>query len=214
MITNPFIFIHIPKTGGSSITKYFKSNQEHRAASYYKKSFPRIYEKYLVFACTRNPWTRIVSSYFYQIKSGNSFQTKELFIHENPCFDTYLKNEYNAFLNSNSHIRTVLDWISEDNNIIVDYICNLHTIKKDFEFIRNIINRKDNLLHVNKSNHEYYKNYYKNDDNIKMVSEIFKKDIDYFKFNFDDKYYSDFDRVINKEKYDIFKKFITKKMFT
>ena len=130
MIKNPFIFIHVPKTGGSSITKYFEGIKEHRTAFYYKHNFPKIYEKYLVFACTRNPWTRMVSAYFYQINSGNSFQTKEIFTLQNPCFDTYVKREHDAFLNNSSHIRSVLDWISKDDNVIVDYICNLDTINK------------------------------------------------------------------------------------
>ena len=214
MIKNPFIFIHVPKTGGSSITKYFEGIKEHRTAFYYKKNFPKIYEKYLVFACTRNPWTRMVSSYFYQIKSGNHFQTKEIFALENPCFDTYVKREHDAFLNNSSHVKSVLDWISEDDNVIVDYICNLDTINKDFEIIKKLLNRKDELFHDNKSNHDYYKSYYKKDNVIEIVYSIFKKDINYFKFKFSDKYYSDFDRVINKEKYDMFKKSSMKKIFT
>ena len=209
MIIRPLIFIHVPKTGGASITEYFRSEREHYPVTYYKANYPEKFKEYLVFACTRNPWARMVSAYFYQKIAGSTQESKEWFNYRNQTFDSYIINEYEKFKKNESNIKPVMNWICDkDNKIIVDYICNLHTIKKDFDFIRKIVHRKDELIHINKSKHGDYKEYYKNKNTYDIVCDMFKSDIDFFKFNFENKDYSDFSRIINYEK---FKKLLNKK---
>lgn len=200
MIYKPLIFVHVPKAAGSSITNYFNAKQEHYPAKYYKKNYPDKFENFLVFACTRNPWARMVSAYFYQAEHGNSFLNKDYFLDKNPNFKIYLENELKKHEKNNSLIKPVMDWITEEDKVIVDYIINMHTIKKDFQLIRSLSRKKNNLEHLNKSQHGDYREYYKKDYLIQIVAEIFKKDIDYFKFDFEDRNKSDFERIINKEK--------------
>jgi len=62
------IFIHIPKTGGTSIEYFFKKKggqRKHALPRKIKKEFPSKWENYYKFAFVRNPWDKMVSQYFY-----------------------------------------------------------------------------------------------------------------------------------------------------
>jgi sulfotransferase famil protein len=77
------IFIHIPKTGGKSVQRFFRTNwQNHKDISRYAQELdPRIFKSYYKFTVVRNPWDRIVSDYNYQ-KKKRSQADHRLFIHD------------------------------------------------------------------------------------------------------------------------------------
>lgn len=76
--THPFLFFHVPKTGGMSITKtleqyHFKVSPKiledsafgvshaHYRADEFQRNLPRAFKRCHAFAFTRNPWSRRVS---------------------------------------------------------------------------------------------------------------------------------------------------------
>ena len=64
-----FLFIHIPRTGGTSIESQFncKENKEknkHWTLSYWRKTLDReTFDDYFKFAFVRNPWDLMISKY-------------------------------------------------------------------------------------------------------------------------------------------------------
>jgi hypothetical protein len=84
------------------------------------------------------------------------------------------------------------------DKVSVDYIINLHTIQQDWPVLSKIININSEIIHINKSHHEDYKTYYKKDYLIEIVEKIYQPDIKFFGFKFEDKFHSDFSRIINK----------------
>jgi len=71
-----FIFIHIPKTAGKSLTKVLGSGGAcHLSWRHYEAILESEIEKYYVFTVVRNPVDRLISSYSYMKEGGN--QSKE-----------------------------------------------------------------------------------------------------------------------------------------
>jgi hypothetical protein len=69
-----FIFIHINKTGGTSIAK--ATGIPHKNHLHVKEVIAEIgeqkFKKSLVFAVVRNPWDKVVSHYNYRIKTNQT----------------------------------------------------------------------------------------------------------------------------------------------
>jgi|SRR5215468_8444806 len=67
-----FIFVHINKTGGTSIEKVFEPDADqtnvafkHARAAFYRREFPEQFRDYFKFAFVRNPWDWLVSRYHW-----------------------------------------------------------------------------------------------------------------------------------------------------
>lgn len=87
---NKFIFVHVPKCGGTSIESLFDSNAQENdvAGSYkgkswhkhmtlldYENEFPDLSD-YFKFSFVRNPWSMTLSMYKYMWESDYKFPTK------------------------------------------------------------------------------------------------------------------------------------------
>ena len=67
-----FIFIHVPKTGGSSIERMLfdrSMDSEHKLLSDYRRTYR--YREYFKFAFVRNPYFRTISMFIYFKSGGN-----------------------------------------------------------------------------------------------------------------------------------------------
>lgn len=198
----------------------------HRTLLYYKQNFK--IKDYFIFSITRNPWDRMVSCYNYvqnRIEKkeqkakllGQEFKMSDIrgafwLKKRHKTFEDFIINLNEIYISSglgnilpslknkgpDPGLKNTIDCISINNSIGVDFIINLHTINEDWPVINNILKLNKEILHINKSIHEDYKSYYKNDKLIEIVYQIYKPDINYFKFRFEDKNYSDFSRIINK----------------
>lgn len=198
----------------------------HRTLLYYKQNFK--IKNYFIFSITRNPWDRMVSCYNYvknridakENKAkllGQEFKVEDLngafwLRQKHKTFEDFIINLYEIYSSRglgnilpslknkgpDPGLKNIIDCISVNNKVGVDFIINLHTIKDDWPILNKILGFSSEVLHINKSIHDDYKNYYKNDKLIDIVEEIYKPDINYFNFKFEDKNYSQFDRIINK----------------
>jgi len=67
------IFIHIPKTAGTSVNKALFGNRGggHKSARYYKQIFGvSTYKRYFKFTFVRNPYSRLLSAYNFLMDGG------------------------------------------------------------------------------------------------------------------------------------------------
>jgi hypothetical protein len=73
------IFIHVPKTGGTSIEHAFGfGKSSHATARDYRECNPQAFDHALTFAVIRNPVERLVSLYTYAKKGGNGGKRDEI----------------------------------------------------------------------------------------------------------------------------------------
>ena len=185
-----FVFIHIPKCGGNSITsdhfRNFSHDLRNENFKYFKDSYERSLSKFS-FTFVRNPWDRLVSSYEYLKNGGNCTLDAEDYLN---LFSKY-KNFKEMVLNweevffDQIHFKSQSDWICDnDGNIIVDFVGKFENLQQDFDIVcdRMQIPRKK-LPHTNKTNHKHYTEYY--DDEIReIVAKKYARDIEYFGYKF------------------------------
>lgn len=204
------LFIHIPKTGGSSINdnENFKwdglvekinvndrtYNQRHLTANEIIElnlEDAKIFNEYFCFCFIRNPWDRLVSSYFNigkkYFESFESYVENAQLINEqyDAGKDPYLDErwEHARKLIVNKFFKPQLDFITYNNEIIIDFIGSFENYKEDFKKLCDKLNKPCEILHSRSSKHTHYSEYYTNETK-EIVGEIYKRDIDYFNYEF------------------------------
>ena len=194
----PLIFVHIPKSAGGSVKDYFdysdKFKTGHKTIGEIKELISdRVkFRNYFKFVIFRNPWDRMLSNFNYRLSNVDRSN------------DSYWKNIKKKNFSFNDWVKKVTDevgikelkkhnsyfsYININNNIVVDYIINFHNLNKDFKIIKKIsktrLDLEANGKNSHKASHKNFKHYY-NSKSIDLVEKIHKKDIELFKFSFDD----------------------------
>ena len=198
-----FIFIHIPKTGGTSIedtlfsrktrtkknlwggydsNKYQDGGLQHLMATHILNEVGEdMFSKYFKFSFVRNPWDKLVSQFKY---NRNRYDLREIIgVDKETKFHEYLIK-----LNST---RNHVQWdyqhkfiYKECGKILVDFIGKFENLQQDFNFVCDKIGiPQQQLPHKNKSKHKHYTEYY-DDETKQIVAEKYAKDIEYFGYEF------------------------------
>ncbi|WP_369427802.1 sulfotransferase family 2 domain-containing protein [Porticoccus litoralis] len=113
------IFVHIPKTAGSSIYDLFFDGAKglgHMPYAWYESIAPGYCSKYFSFSFVRNPWDRVVSAYHFVLSGGA------------PRRDGPMAKEFSRFKNFDDF---VVNWLNEDA-----INCNLHFVPQ-YKFLLN-----------------------------------------------------------------------------
>ncbi|MDH5599077.1 MAG: sulfotransferase family protein [Cyclobacteriaceae bacterium] len=203
-----FIFFHLPKNAGSSITKGLRKYSDYpiERLYYYMIDYlgtvpflnlyplhisPRElkskirsvenFNNYFKFAFVRNPWDWHVSQFMYHKQASNAFFNKTF---KQFTFDDYVEwavKEENIILAKSRQKEFLSD---RNGEVIVDYIGKYETLHKDYEEICDKIGVGDSLRKVNLSKRKKsYKEYY-NSQTKQLIFEAFKEDINYFGYEF------------------------------
>ena len=218
-MSRPPLFIHIPRTGGQAIVKsnlampvslkYISKRMldiEHMDPNYLTeiKPLPPFF-KYLpysyldtsylsrfssIFTVVRNPWSRVVSLYFYADKIKSLGIKDARYSKDKISFEEFLeaRNLFKmtpGFYRSHPYDQwaTQLDWIVSGKNrkISIDALRYEH-LEED---LSSYLGKKVEVPVVNKGIYEEDYRYYYNDDTAKIVQDWFKVDIDRWGFTFD-----------------------------
>ena len=187
-----FIFVHINKTGGTSIEKLLKkySNRFRKHQSITELNREVTSNDYFKFAFVRNSWDRFLSLYKYRVK------TNQTNLYSNPVpfkewarnIHTKNPNHYNI-PNKNKllMLSEQLDWITDVNdNVNMDFIGRFENLQEDFNIVCDKIDiPRQELPHKNKTDHKHYTKYY-DVETREMVAEKYARDIEYFGYKFGD----------------------------
>jgi len=177
------IFIHIPKTAGSSIgdALFGTDLTGHWTANTFKWTNPHKFTSYFKFAFVRNPWDRVASSYHY-LKMGGKTRSDATWALKNMAeFDSFedfvLYGLHKNHILNWVHFRSQLEFIKDENdNIALDFLGRFENIAEDFEYINRKIGTKRPLPHRNNSDRPPYTELY-TPAMAKKVSIIYKEDI-------------------------------------
>lgn len=208
-----FIFIHIPRTGGTSIEKSIcnalgiknwksfsgepievinegesQSNEwdqyngwKHLSAIDLRaKVGGEIWNSYFKFSFVRNPWDRAVSTYFRGVKEQNKI-IKWLWPSHKFLFKLSLILKYKILGKKGSQ---QVDFLTENNKILVDFVGRYEELQKDFKIVCNKIGIIADLnWEEEKTSHPPYIDLY-NRRTIKIIQDVKRRDIDFFDYKF------------------------------
>ncbi len=175
-----FIYIHIPKTAGSSIEEvkpFTDAYNKHADMSFYnsmlKLTQTDILDNYFKFAFVRNPYDRFMSGVL------NHVINKEL-----PR--NIIKQKIYKFVTEQSDfnkqvvLREQNKFISVEGKLVVDFIGRFENLQNDFDVVCDKLGIKHTELpHVNKGKFANYDLYY-TPEVKNIVSEYFIKDFELF----------------------------------
>jgi chondroitin 4-sulfotransferase 11 len=184
------IFIHIPKTAGTSIARtLFNIYSRHVPYFEYEKANPRKFARYFKFAFVRNPWDRLLSAYLFLKKGGM-----------NDADRTWTAKNLSQFENFEQF---VLEWVTEENvwswvhfmpqhyficdssgSIKMDFVGRMENLITDFTFVAHSIGSHAELSLLNKTREDHYSRYYTNEMRA-VVARVYMKDIDILNYAFD-----------------------------
>lgn len=196
------IHVHIPKCAGTSIAYAFRGSwldpfdkinrirQGHATAYEIKKYYANKeqWNNYFKFAIVRNPFERVASAYNFLIgESKSKFENRvwfRSFVTRTNQFKKMLGEKNKADRKSYHYIvKPAVDFLFEDNNLLVDYIGRYENLEEEWEFICEKLEIKMALPHKRIYPHKYYKDYY-DEDTKRIVAETYKKDIEIFGYEF------------------------------
>jgi len=193
-----FVFVHIQKTAGTSITSDLANlggcEYYYEKHSLINKLSP-IYNNYFKFCFVRNPWDRLVSWYNmierlpmgnndfidYIKKNANNFSE---FLDATEIIDDTKETHYGN--NFKSITINQFDFLTDkEGQLNIDFIGKMENLQEDYDKIKKILNLPTTLLpHKNKGiQNTDYRKYYTESDTQK-VYDMYKKDIEYFKYQF------------------------------
>ena len=207
------IFIHIPKTAGTSVNEFFHPGIKFKVSQPdYKRLFgwcPKRklhmqhatskqlletalvteaqWNTYFKFTFVRNPWDRSYSDYLWIQKYASI----------KGSFNDYLNrtNEFASILNDNSnydylgdHLLNQTDFFDFEGKYKPNFIGRFENFETDIALVLKQLEIEEKFgLHKNKSiRHSHYSNFYTK-SRMEKVRHIYEKDITLLKYSFEDR---------------------------
>ncbi len=196
------IFVHIQKTGGSTVDRLLRAHVEdlrglgarHQFAIRGKKRL-EAWDEYFKFAFVRNLWARLVSWHAMirrAEKHGRRPQNKLWrYAQQNSSnFDEFIRRCTDEVPIGNgvrySFTYNQLDYVTDENGgLLVDFIGRLENFDED---LRRVCGRTgielETVSHKNRSSHAHYSEMY-TPETEQIVRERFARDIEFFGYEFE-----------------------------
>lgn len=189
-LKHKFVYVHLPKTGGTSVRKALESKSEtesfmsrdkkHMSARQIRDYLgTETYSSLTSFAHVRNPWDLEVSTYHYVLQNEGHYLHS--IFKKLGSFDNYIswRCRHAPFQQTD----TLSD---ESGNLIVDHIHKFENLAESFAEIMKKFQIEADLPKLNSSKHRDYQSYY-NEKTRRLVAQAFDKDIELFGYSWNGK---------------------------
>ena len=185
-----FVFIHPPKTAGSSICFALKDYgtglsfsedtgnaifdgsitiRKHANVQLIKERLGSDWSEYKKFSVVRNPWDRYVSVYFW-LKHLNHEQVEGL--------------DFRDFILGRSRLNSCYEYCQINDELVVDKVLRYENLEEEFGALCDEWSLVATpLTQCNQINRPHYSHFY-NKETRDMVAERMKTDIEFFNYSF------------------------------
>jgi hypothetical protein len=202
------IFIHIPKTAGSSIEDVIWPDQRRRAPDQLWMGFidshrnkyqtgglqhlfavhvrqevgEEIFRRYYKFSFVRNPWDKVISQFFY-MKGRPDLQDYVGMQRDAPLAEYLERIARRKHVQWEEQVRFLLD---ETGEPLVDFVGRFETLMADVRTVFDRLGLVDvDLPHTNRSERGAYQLYY-DDECRQRVAEMYRADIERFGYCYEE----------------------------
>lgn len=181
-----FIFIHIPKTAGKSLTKVIGSGGAcHLSWRHYQAILEEKIENYYVFTVVRAPLDRLISSYTYMKSGGNQsiedLEIKRDWIDPFKNFDEFVKESLStSSVISSRKFRPQTTFLENKEGHIEKQINIFYfeSLLQAYQEISEQLKLKKPLPHVNSSNRGNEASI--SLESAKIINQLYSKDFENF----------------------------------
>ncbi len=180
----PYVFIHINKTGGSSIEKALGIGLDHSTAlEKYRQLGERAWRRKFTFTVVRNPWDKVVSHYHYRVR------TNQTGLGDSPIpFGDWLRRCYidrdPRYYDQPRMFMPQRQWlVDEHDELLVEFIGRFENLQEDFRTIATRLGARAQLGHAKPSSRGDYRDYYDAEGEA-LVREQFAEDLALFGYEF------------------------------
>ncbi len=197
------IFVHIPRTGGTTIedlvwpgprssrttadlwmgfvddhhNKYQTGGLQHLSAVHIRSEVgAAVFSRYYKFTLVRNPWDKAVSQFAYM--DAREDLRRFLGMKKGDGFKSYL-----ALISKKKHVQwePQVEFVRDsDGAVLVDYIGRYEAFSESVSRTLNAIGlRADRIPHANRTDRAAYQTYY-DDESREMIAALYADDIEAF----------------------------------
>ena len=141
---------------------------------------------YFSFAFARNPWDRLVSTYYHGVQDKAHRDIWSSGLTKYTDFHEFVLDIPNSEWLKETHLKPCSTFVTMNNNIVVDFVGRYETINKDFGNVtRTIFDDALELnIHVHKSvRRATYREYY-TPESSSIVEKLYSEDIENFGYEF------------------------------
>lgn len=195
-----FLFVHIQKTAGTSITYELFKIMGTKSLYYPHSLLSNVsldsdYVDFFIFGFVRNPWDRLVSWYNMTLNRGpiNSFHKYTLENSRNfsefiRCLNV-IEEQHEGNIPNLKYYKSLkfnqVEYLSDSNGKLrANFIGRFESLKDDMNELSQLLNIPFKPLRkINNFPHKDYRTYY-NDADIEWVANTYNCDIDYFNYSF------------------------------
>ena len=196
------IFVHVPKTGGTSIHKFLKIPKQasalwgnereirilfnnrkfvlhHAPIGYIKHMYPEIFDDYFKFGFVRNPYDRVISEYRWHHRKEENRPEE---VNDVVYFSKWIREFYEK--DNIDHKCTQKCILYYNDVLLMDKVYKYEDFQESIEEIKLMLGAPELIMeHHNKSERQVDKEKLLNEENKEFIYNKFKEDFDTFEYD-------------------------------
>lgn len=184
------VFIHVPKAAGTSIAlTLFNSPSRHVPWTEYYRANPGKFRRYFKFSFVRNPWNRLVSTYFFLARGGMDAADARWASQVLPAYSGF--GDFVRRWVDEQNVQTWVHFVPQhqfvcdaSGAVMVDFLGRMESIETDFARVAAKLGCTAELKKVNTGNQEHYSHYY-DDETREIVRRVYRRDIELFGYDYE-----------------------------
>jgi hypothetical protein len=185
------IFIHVPRSAGTSIAFAIGAPKPHIPVSRYAAFDASLYNQFFKFAFVRNPWDRLLSSYSHICAAENDpeWKTHTAVLSRFKDFESFVLALEDPKLRRRilgfTHFRPQVDWLTlpRSKQIAVDFVGRFENLDLDYVIVADRLGISSPLPNVNASKHVPYRDAYSRRMRD-IVAEMYSDDVNLLGYRF------------------------------